>query len=82
MKLLILAIATVLSMNLALANDSSVYTLYRTYISKSDGRVHLATFDAKESKTVNQGNCQATAELWNRREKSAKFWCELGRYKE
>jgi hypothetical protein len=69
-------------MSSASASDASIYTLYRTYVGKSDGRVHLATFDAKESKSVNQGNCQATADLWNKREKSAKFWCELGRYKE
>ena len=82
MKFLCTCLIALSCMGFVLANDSSTYTLYRTYINKSDGRVHLATFDAKESKGVNQANCQATAELWNKREKSAKFWCELGRYKE
>ncbi len=69
-------------MSSASASDASIYTLYRTYDGKSDGREHLATFDNKAGKSVNQINCQSTADLWNRRDKSTKFWCELGRYKE
>jgi hypothetical protein len=69
-------------MSSASASDASIYTLYRTYVGKSDGREHLATFDNKAGKSVNQINCQSTADLWNKRDKSTKFWCELGRYRE
>lgn len=82
MKSIWFLFVVVTSMNVVSANESSVWTLYHSYIGKPDGRIYLATFDSKQGKNINQANCQATAELWNKREKSAKFWCELGRYKE
>jgi hypothetical protein len=82
MKFLCTLFIALSCMSSASASDASIYTLYRTYVGKSDGREHLATFDNKAGKSVNQINCQSTADLWNKRDKSTKFWCELGRYKE
>jgi hypothetical protein len=59
-----------------------IYTLYRTTYGSQDGRIHIATFDSQLGEKTNQINCQSTADLWTKQEKSVKFWCEKGRFKD
>ena len=66
------------------ANDKT-YTLYRTSLPLAQAahpRVHVATFDARESEFYNQDNCQTAADLfWKQPGVETKFWCEKGKFK-
>ena len=62
------------------------YTLYREGSMDPSLRVHWATFNANQSDSYNQENCEMAAELLNRnlRELNGgvqvlRFWCEEGR---
>jgi hypothetical protein len=64
------------------------YTLYRSSSLDSTLRVHWASFNAAESGSYNQENCQMAADLLmknlrelNNGEEPVRFWCELGTYR-
>lgn len=65
------------------APSGDVYTLYRNSLLDTTMRIHIATFDARESgQTYNQENCMLAAELFSRQQGvKTKFWCEKGGYK-
>lgn len=58
-----------------------VYTLYRNSLAVQ-GRVHIATFDAKESGSYNMENCNLAVKLFQSQPGvSVRFWCEPGSFK-
>lgn len=60
----------------------ATYTLYRSAILGSADRVHVATFDAKESSDYNQINCETTRGLYQSQPGvTVRYWCERGRYR-
>lgn len=61
----------------------TTYTLYRSSAgSNKDMRIHVATFDAKESESYNRENCQITEELFQKQPGvTVKYWCEKGKFK-
>jgi hypothetical protein len=68
---------------------ADAYTLYRNSAldMNADGqsamRIHIATFDAKESGTYNQENCETARKLFQQQPGvTVKYWCEKGRYEE
>ena len=64
------------------AAEHTDYTLYRNSTTDEKMRVHVATFDAKESQAYNKENCEIAKELFqNQKGVKAKYWCEKGRYK-
>jgi hypothetical protein len=76
------------------AKQQRTYTLYRNSPMDAGMRVHFASFDARDVGVPGQGsynleNCQMTADLLNENvgrlnsgKHPAKFWCELGKFKE
>jgi hypothetical protein len=82
MKLLFLLVVVVMSLT---GCGESAYTLYRSSpVSNGgeSGRIHIATFDAKEGEAYNMGNCQITQELFQKQQGiSVRYWCEKGRFK-
>ena len=85
MKQIVFSIITTLF--LTACGNEDVYTLYRTGVGLPDLRIHVATFDADDSKdpqfkTYNQDNCLNGARLFqNQPNTTVKYWCEKGRYK-
>ncbi len=64
------------------SSDKDSYTLYRSSVFDEISRVHVATFDSKESEEYNRINCQIAADLFqNQPGVSVKYWCEKGRYR-
>lgn len=57
----------------------STYTLYRTAYLGSE-KVHIATFDARQSDDYNHTNCEIARELFQSHPGVlARYWCEAGR---
>jgi hypothetical protein len=85
MKKLLILIVTI-SLLTACGNDD-IYTLYRSAVALPELRIHVATFDADDSKdpqfkTYNQDNCLTAANLFqNQPNVTVRYWCEKGRYK-
>lgn len=64
------------------SSSDSPYTLYRNSVTDENMRLHIATFDTSQGHDYNMGNCQLTAELFQRQEGvKTRFWCEKGTYK-
>lgn len=62
--------------------DDVTYTLYRSSLPDKNLRIHVATFDVKESAEYNNENCKIAAELFeNQSGVKVKYWCEKGSYK-
>ncbi|GGC94733.1 hypothetical protein [Chelatococcus reniformis] len=70
--------------------NSRTYTLYRKSTVDPNERVHWATFNADQSGSYNQTNCELAARLLNinlaqangaERVNFGVFWCELGNYR-
>lgn len=89
-----LALFTIFSSSCAESPQNSA-TLYRNSPFAYDLRVHWASFDADESDpSYNMNNCMMAARILNanvtasaeaegkRRDESAGFWCEVGRFRE
>jgi hypothetical protein len=71
-----------LAMSLASACGETSYTLYRDGRFGGPPRVHVATFDANESKEYNRHNCEEVARLFTTQPGVTEgFWCEPGRYR-
>jgi hypothetical protein len=85
MKTILIALAFV-TLLVGCGNDD-VYTLYRSAVGMPDLRIHIATFDADDSKdpkfkTYNQDNCLSTQKLFSAQEGvSVRYWCEKGYFK-
>lgn len=81
MKLLIAMLGTLIVGCSVPSGD--VYTLYRNSVLDPSMRVHMATFDAKDSdNSYNQQNCMLAAKLFQGQPGVATtFWCEKGGYK-
>jgi len=63
------------------ADDSVVYTLYRSSAA-AEMRIHVATFDATETEAYNHENCQIAASLFKAQPGVVvQYWCEKGRYR-
>jgi len=63
-------------------DGGDVYTLYRAS-PVGVMRIHMATFDAKETGTYNLDNCQIAARLFKSQPGvTVDYWCEKGRYRE
>ncbi len=61
--------------------DDNSYTLYRSSVSDSTMRLHLATFDASEGDKYNQENCDRARQLFQAQKGiRTRLWCEKGRY--
>ena len=41
-------------------------------------RIHIATFNADESKEYNKENCSIAASLFQKQTNVVKYWCEEG----
>jgi hypothetical protein len=64
------------------ADSSDTYTLYRSSHLDPSKRIHVATFDARESGTYNFENCSLASDLYNAQDEiRVRFWCEKGRYR-
>jgi hypothetical protein len=62
--------------------DDVIYTLYRSSITDENLRIHVATFDVKESAQYNNENCKIASELFEKQTGvRVKYWCEKGSYK-
>lgn len=63
--------------------EPDAYTLYRNSVLDASMRIHMATFDAKDSdNSYNQQNCMLAAKLFQSQPGVATtFWCEKGGYK-
>ena len=83
-NLLILSAMAVL---LAGCGNENIYTLYRSAVGFPELRIHVATFDADDSKdpqfkTYNQDNCQIASQLFQAQPNmTVRYWCEKGGYK-
>ena len=63
------------------ADDSVIYTLYRSSAA-AEMRIHVATFDAMEAEAYNRENCQVAAVLFQAQPGVVvHYWCEKGRYR-
>jgi hypothetical protein len=60
----ILCTILILSLTSCFRNDDNVFTLYRTNSFDSNIEVHVATFDADESRRFNRDNCEITRDLF------------------
>jgi hypothetical protein len=61
---------------------SEVFTLYRNSLVDENMRIHVATFDSKDGKEYNNGNCQQAQLLFQGQpDVKTKFWCEEGYFK-
>lgn len=75
-------IGTFLAVALAACNQPDVHTLYRNSVLDPLMRIHVATFDAKDGKGYNSGNCEIVRSLLQEQEGvTTRYWCEKGRYK-
>ena len=83
MRRAILAIALTLQAMPATAQDeATVYTLYRTSPVDASMRLHVATFDAKETEAYNRENCLLAANLFALQPGvKARYFCEKGRFR-
>lgn len=63
-------------------NQRGVYTLYLHSNLYQSRRIHVATFDAKESANYNRENCEIAARLFGSQPGIvARYWCEEGRFR-
>ena len=63
--------------------SENVETLYRNSSLDENARIHVATFDAAESRAYNQENCRQAKELFQAQPAArTRFWCEAGRYRQ
>jgi hypothetical protein len=75
--------AMVVLMALAGCGDSGVYTLYRSSVSDTNARYHVASFDSADGDKYNNENCQIGKDVYQRQPGViVRFWCEKGRYKQ
>jgi hypothetical protein len=80
-KLLIQSAITLSLIGCGFINDAT-YTLYRSSMTDSTLRVHVATFDTDNQGSYNQENCDLARDLFQKQQGvKVKFWCEKGRYK-
>ena len=76
-----LALVSVLAGCAPKADDSVIYTLYRSSAA-AEMRIHVATFDATEAEAYNRENCQMAAALFQAQPGVVvHYWCEKGRYR-
>jgi hypothetical protein len=62
--------------------SETIETLYRNSLLDENARIHVATFDAAESRAYNQENCRQAQELFQAQPGvRTRFWCEAGRYR-
>jgi hypothetical protein len=68
--------------------QSRTYTLYRNSPVIKSLRIHFSTFNADESGSYNEENCNVAADLMNKEasrimngEPAVRYWCELGKFK-
>lgn len=81
MKIILAALTALLITGCSSADN--VYTLYRTSPRQPDTRIHVATFDAKESADYYRGNCETARGLFARQTGvTSEYWCESGRFHE
>lgn len=81
MNKLILAIA-IFFLSGCSQSDSDTYALYRNSVFDELVRYHVATFDSKDGKKYNQGNCDIAKGLFQKQDGvKTKFWCEKGVFK-
>ncbi len=77
----IIAAAIALNLTGCLPGKADVYTLYRNSPVDKNMRVHWATFDASNSSSYNQENCEIGRQLLQSQNGvTVKFWCEKGKY--
>ena len=60
--------------------EGDTYTLYRSSVVLPNARIHVATFDAKESEAVNRENCDIARDLFAKQPGVVVRWrCEKER---
>lgn len=58
------------------------HTLYRSSTATPNARIHVATFDSKDSDEYNRENCQFAMDLFQAQPGvKVRYWCEKGRYR-
>jgi hypothetical protein len=63
-------------------SDENIYTLYRDSPGFKDMRLHIATFDARESENYNNENCVLARDLFAAQQGVVvRYWCEKGRFR-
>jgi len=79
----VVTIAVILLPLACAAQDSgTVYTLYRTSPLDASMRLHVATFDAKETESYNRENCLVAADLFAAQPGvKVRYFCEKGRFR-
>jgi hypothetical protein len=69
----------VASLALSGCQEDQVYTLYRNSPAFPNMRIHVATFDARDSSDYNNENCQTARRLFeNQPGVIVRYWCERG----
>ena len=62
--------------------EGTAYTLYRSAFAGEAVRLHIATFDADDSRDYNRQNCEIARDLFQSQPGVAvRYWCELGRFR-
>lgn len=62
--------------------SETTYTLYRSAFAGDAVRLHIATFDADDSRDYNRQNCEIARDLFQSQPGvSVRYWCELGRFR-
>jgi hypothetical protein len=63
-------------------SNDSVFTLYRNSAIDAAMRLHVATFDAKETESYNRENCLVAANLFAAQPGvKVRYFCEKGRFR-
>lgn len=65
-------------------SDDHVFTLYRTSPGTNGAsmRLHVATFDAADDESYNNGNCEIARGLFQGQPGvTIRYWCEKGRFR-
>lgn len=85
MKGLAVRVAGLLSVLLVAScsrGNEAAYTLYRSAFAGDAVRLHIATFDADDSRDYNRQNCEIARDLFQSQPGvSVRYWCELGRFR-
>jgi hypothetical protein len=82
MKFLLISFTLIFSIVGCELIDDSTFTLYRSSMTDSNMRVHVATFDTDNEVAYNQGNCDLARDLFQSQQGvKVKFWCEKGGFR-
>lgn len=76
------ALLSLLTLASCSQGNETTFTLYRSAFAGDAVRLHIATFDADDSRDYNRQNCEIARDLFQSQPGvSVRYWCELGRFR-